>query len=388
MSYLRFILGLSMISATALAKGPVPAKEDKATQSIMQSILAPIVLLMPLSFDLDDFSAKANREKVAAHLKVLRDNAGKLQEHSRSKDRAFEFVSRSLHSDASRAYRWYMRGAYDEAQFTLHHLTENCIACHENLPETRKVPPAKAFFAALNLNDLPPLEKAQFQVLTRQFDDAMTTYEQLFLSYDMPTENLFLLQSLTDYLKVAANSKGDVSRPLKLLEQILAKPSLSQASRERLTQWTTEMKKVIASKALEKSDLPTARKLVDEGRANMDYPRDKDGLIQFLAAAAILNRYVHQHPDRGQDVAEAYYLLGITESLLGRSFWISKVEFDFESAIRLAPAAPFARKAYDLLEESYTFGFSGSSGTNIPEDVQLLLSELRHLIDEAQGRKS
>ena len=104
----------------------------------------------------------------------------------------------------------------------------------------------------------------------------------------------------------------------------------------------------------------------------------RDGLIEYLTAAAILNRYVHSHPDHGTDVAEAYYMLGITESLLGRTFWLSKEEFDFESAIRLAPVAPFAQKAYNLLEESYTFGFSGSSGTHIPDDASKLNAVQSH----------
>ncbi len=384
----RLITALSLLSATALAAGPVPAKEDKPTQTLMQSILAPLVTVLPLSFDLDEFSSSSNREKIAAHLKVLRDNSSKLKTHAKSKDRAFEFVANSLHNDATRIYRWYARGSYEEAQFALHHMTENCIACHENLPETHKVPPALAFFTALDLEKLPPLDRAQMQVMTRQFDDAMTTYEKVLISYESPTENVLLLQSLTDYLKVAANSKGDLSRPQTLLEKIAAKPGLSVTTKERLAQWVGEIKRISAAKDLQKTDLATARRLVNEGRSKMDFPRDKDGLIPYLTAAAILNRYVHEHKDRGEDVAEAYFLLGTTESLLGRSFWISREEFNFESAIRLAPGAPFARKAYQLLEESYTFGFSGSGGTRIPEDIQLLLNELRHIVEEAQGRRS
>lgn len=384
----RIAIVLTLLSSPALAGGPVPAKEDARTQSLMHELLAPIVTVMPLSFDLDEFSSAANRQKVAAHLKVLRDNATKLQTHAKTKDRAFEFIASSLKDDAARIYRWYSRGAYEEAQFSLHHMTENCIACHENLPETHQVPPAAAFFTAMKLDKMPPLEKAQLLVMTRQFDDALTTYETLFASNEVPTENVLLLQSLVDYLKVAANAKGDLSRPLKLLEQISAKPGISVTTKERLDQWVNETKRIIAAKDLEKRDLLTARRLINEAHDKMDFPRDKDGLIGYLTAAAILNRYVHDHKDRGEDVAEAYFLLGITESLLGRSFWISREEFNFESAIRLAPGAPFARKAYALLEESYTFGFSGSGGTVLPDDVKALLIELRRIVEEAQGRRS
>ena len=116
----------------------------------------------------------------------------------------------------------------------------------------------------------------------------------------------------------------------------------------------------------------------------MECPRDRNGTIHYVTAASILNRYIHNNPRTNLDVAEAYYLLGITESLLAHSYWISKEEFDFETAIRLAPGSSFAPKAYSLLEESYTVGFSGSSGTHIPADVKALLADLRKLIDDAQ----
>ena len=99
----RLLVALSLISSTAFAAGPVPAQEDKATQSLMQTLLAPMVTLLPLSFDLDAFSGKANHERVEAHLKVLRDNATKLEQHARQKDRAFEFVARSLREEVGRS---------------------------------------------------------------------------------------------------------------------------------------------------------------------------------------------------------------------------------------------------------------------------------------------
>ena len=70
------------------------------------------------------------------------------------------------------------------------------------------------------------------------------------------------------------------------------------------------------------------------------------------------------------DHAEAYYLLGVAESYISRSHWISETEFFLETAIRTNPQSKTARKAYVVLEEYIVLGYSGSSGTHTPADVQ------------------
>jgi len=76
----------------------------------------------------------------------------------------------------------------------------------------------------------------------------------------------------------------------------------------------------------------------------------------------------------GQRVAgrggEAYYLLGVVEWGVGRSFWASETELFLEAAIRMGPKQPYARAAFDLLEEFLVSGYTGSAGTNVPADVE------------------
>ena len=102
----------------------------------------------------------------------------------------------------------------------------------------------------------------------------------------------------------------------------------------------------------------------------------------------MLQRFVRAQPDSGAAVAEAYYLLGATASMSEHSFWITRSDFYYETAIRLAPGSDFAPKALAQLEESLVLGYTGSSGTHVPEDVQLLLAELKDLIEKAHAKKS
>ena len=98
-------------------------------------------------------------------------------------------------------------------------------------------------------------------------------------------------------------------------------------------------------------------------------------------ASGILYRFVNENPEPSPEVAEAYYLLGVSEARIRRSFWVSESEFYLETAIRMAPRAPFAPLAYALLEEETLAGYSGSSGVHLPADVLGNLEELRSLVE-------
>ena len=375
-------LMMTALPAAATSAGKSP--QDPPTQSLMQQIFTPLSRVLPLSFDQTAFEASKNHDAISKDLKTLMENSANLEAHARKKDRAFDYIAKSLRSDSTHAYRRFQRGDYEESRFALHNLTENCVACHESMPETHKVPPANGLFAALKVDQLHPLEKAHYYVISRQFDDALKTYEDYFSSGSVPIGSLGMLGSFTDYLKLAANTKADLQRPKQLIDRILVRPDLPTHVRGQMQSWKQSLAELEAEGAVSKSDLATARKVLNQGRERMEFPRDRNGTIHYVTAASILNRFVHNNPKANLDVAEAYYLLGITESLLAHSYWISKEEFDFETAIRLAPGSSFAPKAYTLLEESYTVGFSGSSGTHIPSDVKALLADLRKLIDDAQ----
>ena len=125
--------------------------------------------------------------------------------------------------------------------------------------------------------------------------------------------------------------------------------------------------------------------LIEQAQDSDRYPDDRAALVDYVAASAILHGYISSQPSLGPEVAEACWWLGLIESRIGRSFWLSQTEFFLEQAIRLAPQKPFARDAYALLEEFEVSGYSGSQGGDVPKDVRERLAELKALIDHAQG---
>jgi hypothetical protein len=141
----------------------------------------------------------------------------------------------------------------------------------------------------------------------------------------------------------------------------------------------------------ERGEPPTvesARTLLDEARGVILFPADRRALVHYVVASGILNRYVESHADDGRDLGEAYYLLGVVESRIGRAYWLGQAGFYLETSIRLAPGEPFAEQAYGLLEEEVVLEYTYNDGVHIPEEVAERLAELRNLIDRQTGTPS
>lgn len=111
--------------------------------------------------------------------------------------------------------------------------------------------------------------------------------------------------------------------------------------------------------------MAAARKLVEAGRLQNEFRMDRRGLPFFIAASSMLHQLLDASNGQNKAAAEAYYLLGVSESMTTTSFWLSQTAYYLEASIRQDPASPFARKALALLEEETVLDYSGRLGRNI-----------------------
>jgi hypothetical protein len=121
------------------------------------------------------------------------------------------------------------------------------------------------------------------------------------------------------------------------------------------------------------------RRMTQEAEATAAKEGERALTVRYQAASGALQRFVASAPRSNPHTAEAYYWLGVIESRVGRSYWLSETEPYLEAAIRLAPGQPIAKKAYALLEDYVVGGYTGSSGEHVPPDVTAWLAELKRL---------
>jgi tetratricopeptide (TPR) repeat protein len=352
--------------------------DQEATRLIMVEIFESIRFLLPLSVEPEGFRSPERETEIRAALGRLAAHAAVLGQHAAEPQPSVRLVGRALDRDARETLRMYDLGRFESAQFYLQQMTEYCVACHTRLPSPGDSPLSKEFIAKSALSRLPLTERAILQMATRQFDEALVSFEAIFESPERAS--IDLLAPLTDYLVVCLRVKEDFDRPLPVLRRFAKRPDLWRYLRADVERWIDALN-TLGKRGWGEAGLESARQLIDEARRGILFPADRHALVHYIVASSVLHRYVESHSNGNSGLSEAYYLLGLTETRIGRDYWFSQADFFLETSVRLAPDTESARLAYALLEEETILSYTGSSGTRLPVEVEQRLAELRRLID-------
>ncbi len=383
---------LAMVGFAAIGVGvgarTASAEIDRAkARAEMRTIYASMQVLLPLSVDDEAFRNPQNKSRIREVLKTLAERAEQVAGHVGRGDRRIQYLGGSLARESKESLRRFEAGQLDGAQFYVRQLTSFCVACHSGLPSPADSPLSRDFVSEKTLRELPLPQRAELQIATRRFDDALATLETVFESPLVhPAE---LLDPLTQYLTVAIRVKHDLDRPRPVLAKLASRPDLWTNLRSDLVRWQQTLD-LHAKDSVEKPSLASARALLDEANEITAFPTDRQGLVHYLLASSQLLRYLEARANAtDRDAAEAYYLLGLIESRTSLDDFVSEADFYLETAIRMAPRDPIGAEAFRLLEEETEVGWSGSGGTHMPADVRENLDVLRALVhpEKASARQ-
>jgi hypothetical protein len=326
------------------------------------------------------FQSKENQPLIAGKLEKMAESAARLDSHGKSQESGFKYMSNVFAADVGQIRDWYNTGRYEGARFYLHNIVDRCVECHSKLESKQNFPRSQDFFKDVDTKSLPVLELARLQIATRQFDSALETYERFLVAPQAAREIGFGRDVFTDYLKISLRVKRDISRPRRTFAAFLKRHDVPAYLLALVKTWSEDLVEIDTKQMLSKTDMETAKKAIQFAKARMDYPADRSGLVYYTLASAMLQGVVKDPGQKDIEKAEAYYYLGITELLLTNSLWASGSQPYFESAIRIAPNAPFAQDAYAIVEEQVYLAFTGSSGVHVPEDLKKWLADLRKLV--------
>jgi hypothetical protein len=360
----------------------------------MRAVFEEMKELIPLSLDEERWSSVESREKILASLDRLESAASALENHGRMREAGFNELALNLGRDLSETRERFRRGEFEEARFFLTGSLQNCVACHVRLPSTQSFPLAEELTEKAELESLDPRERAWLLVTVRRFDEALSVWEGLIRDRELSASQLDASGVLVDYLNVAVRVRGDIARVSKTLKDFAARDDLPIYLQRRVEEWRSALASLDPKKFGPGStpSLELGVSLAKEAGEVAEGPYGRDGLIQDLAAASHLVRWLEQDraqmasvtrnrtPEERQAQARAYYWLGVVEARSLDGFWVNLSERHLEAAIRSDPKGPLAERAYALLEETQVLGYGGSSGVHLPTDVWNTLRELRELM--------
>jgi tetratricopeptide (TPR) repeat protein len=383
------LLTIGTLAAGSLrAEPPDPAGSPGEPRATMHRVFDALSELLPLCLDPTRFEAAPNQPEIARQIGVLASAVRALEQHGEQRDPDFRFLSRSLSEDVEEVLHRYHWGRLEEARFFILEATRNCVACHSRLPSAREFPLADQLLGRVDLDALSHHERGQLYVATRQFDRALTNWEELFAGTEQTPSQLHIGGYLRDYLTVAIRVQYELPRARRTLEKLAADPNLPRYLALRLQIWIRDLKQLETTPAAgafdADIDLARARALAHRVPAAADVPDDTALAVSDLLASSLLFRFIDTARQRrvdDRDLAEAFYLLGLIEARGVDSYWVPQAEFHLEAAIRLDPKGPIARPAYALLEQSLAIGYGGTSAETLPLDLWTKLNELRALVD-------
>jgi hypothetical protein len=360
-------------------KAAVPATPDaEQTRAQMREIYAAMRTLLPLSLDKERFEDPLERKQVGDALALLDRSAESLAHHGTHQEASFAHLSRSLASDAHDIHVRYEQGHAREARYLVQTLAETCVACHSRLPAASDAPTSEGFLSDVNVQNLRVPQRAKLAYAMRQFEDAENLYEQMLADPKISADEIDLEGHLDDYLELMLRVRDDPTRARRALDGFAARKDLSPVLRGEVQHWRGSLG-ALANRGPVSDPLEVAR--AEMARVEVRRPAldERDALADYLDASALLYRGIADARISRSEQADAFYLLGVIETRIGRSFWLSQAEAYLETAIRMAPGKPVARDAYALLEEFLVAGYSGSSGEHVPPDVREKLETLRRI---------
>lgn len=369
---------LSLVPQLAFS---VPTKNSKETQDVMRKIFAEMTNILPLSLNDEEFFDAKNSKRIEgsfARMAGLTDEFIKVTNSRR--DIAFRGIRDDFIVITKTANSAFRLGNKAKAQSLVHYQVEFCVSCHTQRSAPSDSSLTLDFMGELQNQEYDPIEKARLLTLVRRFDDAMKHYEDILSSRSISTEQKVLSNTFLDYLVLGIRVKDDPARVRAFLAERLNKKE-PEVVRKAYQDTIEAIDQIGAMKG--PRHFQFARQLIEDGYKNRDYPRDRKSMVHYLLASRIIRQELNRQKNLSKaDQAHHSLLLGQAELMIdGYDFGAMRY---FESAIRQFPHSEVAGKAFDLYHENLSLGFTGSSGTHIPEEEVKVLEELKALAKKAK----
>ncbi len=349
-----------------------------STTERMTHLAQAVERALPVAFSDVALGSEDQRRAFQDAVAFLGANAVQLEQHAAAA--TFAPLARSLARDAERTHAALEAGQVRRARYRFGELLENCAACHARTRDPDLLGGwdfDERVVAGFDFRALHPHEELRLLLATRRFEAAQDRYEALLLG---PGEAVIDRRGLlTDYLIVSIRVMGDLDRPTRFLEELAE--SATPARALELRRWRASLESLHPEGAAQSpaTSLERARALLERAAVARTDTEPDAGLVYDIAASGYLTRFVESGPEPGPTLAEAYLLLGLTETRIQRPTGRERWDDFLEAAIRLDPDSPTSRAAFELYQENRVRTYGGRPIMVLPRAELARVDELRGL---------
>jgi hypothetical protein len=358
-------IAISLVLATCIK---VASAED--VRAGMNNLLIPFKAIQPYIASQSKFTDPKNEREVYSVIQELRKNFHRLESVPSSYhalpgfDENLTAVAELL-DDSSRRFS---EGKTSYAWWRLRKLPTDCFTCHA----TYKVQSQYSNTGVID-ESLDPLNKGRFLLATRQFKQAQDEFLKVLKN---PDDTLYYNEALRSLLLITTRINRKPAEGADLLKQIVDTSKLPEEDEREVRQWIKELLAwAQETPPKQRNSVAFAEQLISTGVTSSITQPQND--VAILRGTAILHEQLEQGALHKDVRPQVLYLLGFAYTKLPLFFSESWAEMYLERCIKEFPGTLNAKRAFTVYRDQIIDDYTGTGGTDIPDEVKLHLEELR-----------
>jgi len=354
----------------------------------MDQMLNEIFTLKPFIVSSESFMDPKNDKTIKDSLNKMISISKKIHHEGKIKNTGFMVPSQVLESQLEQTGEIFKSGSKPYALWMLKSTLGACMSCHTQLPAV------STRFSTLNQSHVltNPFDEAEFLFVIRNFDEALPLYSKSLKGYpknQVSIENLekALYRQLFYYVRV----KRDFASLVTTLQDDQTNrdlPKHLQAKIKEFAKVAQSMKKdtypaFAAGKDEEvRKYAETALKDELSGKFGFENPKKE---LNYLKVSSVLYQYLNENPQTRLK-PDILYWLSFCESHATHKAFYSLPELYLKQCVLEFPKNPVAKKCLTEYQDMVTMAYTGSSGTQLPKNIEAELKAMQELVMKVDGK--
>ena len=384
---LLLLFSINALHAAAPVAATTTTNDDSKTQAkaIMGGVYESFVKVIPYVYSDEDTIAilkkdpakKADLLKDLTHLSEFFKSARHVEYFQRP---GFRPSLDTMNSHLSDTINSVEGNNFAFAQKRLTAVTSLCITCHSQLSAEGSANAFGDAIAKTKRVDFPSdYAYGNYLYLVREFDDSQKYLELAIQKSLKESKSTELYTSLRRIISIHTKISFNEDKANKFLDKYRKDPAMPMLASSTLSSWHNSLLKW---NKFDPKKIKSTEEFIKTYLAPLEEVKEltsSDNDITLLIASGVLSKHLNDNP-KSSNTPEILYWLSIAERRLSTTYFFTLSDLYLKDCIMLYPASPYAKKCYKQYEDTIEFGYSGSSGTDIPPAEKRELVRLKALL--------
>ncbi len=356
-----------------------------SVQGLMDRIFSNLARITKYSLSEDEFKKKEHEAEIKQLLKDTTQSVKTATQQHELKNPIMKISGEVLATQFADAENAFNSGHKSYARWMVNSSLSICMSCHAQVSKANQ--PFDDLFRQNNFKE--KYDQAELRFVLRNYDKALPMYTELidnFPTNKLPVEKLET--SLKRKVAIFARIKRDPAVAIQALEKDLKNKNIPKYLHKNIESWIAlfnEWKKekdVDVTKLTDSEILKFIEKQMKKDVWDKLQESESPRSVTYLRVSGVLYDYMATHPIT-KITPEILYYLAICDHELNNNFFYSLAELYLKECVIKYPTSKIAKKCFLKYEDIITSSFTGSAGTDIPDDVQ---RELKTMSDKINGK--